>query len=154
MSDINLDWDGNDPEQLADDLEALDAALKRNIEEAMETWALMVESSAKELAPVDEGRLRSSINSQARRVSEAMFEAHIGTNLSYAPYVEEGRGSITASGDGVLHFFVDGEEVFAKSVGPAPAQPFLAPAVEMHISDARDLLEEAVNDAAAEVRST
>lgn len=154
MSDINLDWDGNDPEQLADDLDALDAAVKRNIEEAMETWALMVEATAKELAPVDDGRLRSAINSQVRRVSEAVFEAHIGSNLHYSPYVEEGRGPITASGDGVLHFTIDGEEVFVKSVGAAEAQPFLAPSTEAHLSDARDLLEEAVNDAADEVRAS
>lgn len=154
MADIELRWGGTDPEDLADDLDALDAAVKEHVLEAVETWALMVESTAKELAPVDTGQLRASINSEARRVGENLLKAFIGSNVPHAPYIEEGRGPITASGDGVLHFTIDGEEIFAKSVSAAEAQPFLEPAVTAHLSDLRDLLDEALTDAVAEVRAS
>lgn len=48
----------------------------------------------------------------------------IGTDLFYAQYVNDGRGSISA-GDKVLHFFIDGEEVFVRSVGPSASRPYL-----------------------------
>lgn len=154
MSDIELNWDGgNDPEALRDDLEAFADAVNRHLYEAVETWVLMVEATAKQLAPVDSGRLRSSINSDVRQVGQDLIRGFIGTNVSYAPYIEEGRGRIEASGDGALHFFVDGEEVFAQSVGPAEAQPFLEPAIQQHISDLRELFDEALANAAAEVRA-
>lgn len=50
--------------------------------------------------------------------------ARVGTDLFYAEYVNDGRGSVTAQ-DGVLHFFNDGEEVFVKSVGPAAPRPYI-----------------------------
>ncbi|MBO7210084.1 MAG: hypothetical protein J6V44_03605 [Methanobrevibacter sp.] len=49
--------------------------------------------------------------------------AHVGTDLFYAEYVHDGRGSVSA-GEGVLHFFNDGEEVFVKSVGPSSPRPY------------------------------
>lgn len=152
MSDIELDWDGDDPEELRDDLDTLADAVNEKLYEAVETWSLLVESTAKQLAPVDTGRLRSSINSEARRIGKDIVKGFIGSNLDYAPIIEEGRGSIEASGDSPLRFVIDGEVIYRWSVGPAEAQPFLENAMMAHIQDLRDLCKEAINDAVAEVR--
>lgn len=66
------------------------------------------------------GNLASSITIENNGNS-----AMVGTDLYYASYVEEGRGSITATGK-ALHFYLDGAEVFVKSVGPASPRPFVA----------------------------
>ena len=66
------------------------------------------------------GRLAGSITIENNGNS-----AMVGTDLYYASYVEEGRGSITASGK-ALHFYLDGAEVFVKSVGPAAPRPYVS----------------------------
>ncbi|PAV08103.1 HK97 gp10 family phage protein [Methanosphaera cuniculi] len=72
------------------------------------------------------GNLLNSIHQQKGGDS-----VHIGTNVFYAKYVEEGRGPIVARGK-ALHFFTkSGNEVFAKRVGPARAKPYLAPSGEI-----------------------
>ncbi len=65
------------------------------------------------------GNLAGSIS-----IESSGNSALVGTDLYYASYVEEGRGSITATGK-ALHFFLDGEEVFVKSVGPASPRPYV-----------------------------
>lgn len=65
------------------------------------------------------GTLASSISIEGGGNS-----ARIGTDLEYASYVNDGRGSITAVGK-ALHFYVGGEEVFVKSVGPAAPRPYV-----------------------------
>lgn len=64
------------------------------------------------------GRLAGSITTES-----SGSHARVGTDLFYAEYVHDGRGSVSA-GSGVLHFFDDGEEVFVKSVGPSSPRPY------------------------------
>lgn len=66
--------------------------------------ALQVDRAAKQLCPVDTGRLRSSITNQLGADAEGLV-AVVGTNVEYAPYVELGTRN-------------------------APAQAFLLPALE------------------------
>lgn len=65
--------------------------------------SIRVESAAKRLAPVDTGRLRSSITHELATDTQGLH-GRIGTNVEYAPYVEFGTGR-------------------------TPAQPFLRPAL-------------------------
>jgi HK97 gp10 family phage protein len=51
--------------------------------------AVRVETAAKRLAPVDTGRLRSSITRELSRDGQGLV-AVIGTNVHYAPHVEFG----------------------------------------------------------------
>ena len=60
--------------------------IDREIKTALTKSGLVVEGRAKELAPVDTGKLRQSITTQIRPDS-----ALIGTNLQYAPTMEFGR---------------------------------------------------------------
>ena len=66
--------------------------------------ALQVDRAAKQLCPVDTGRLRSSITNEIGQDGQGLV-ATIGTNVEYAPYVELGTSN-------------------------APAQAFLLPALE------------------------
>jgi len=51
--------------------------------------AITVQRNAKKLAPVDTGRLRSSIETDVDKSTLPLF-ATIGTNVKYAPYMEYG----------------------------------------------------------------
>lgn len=147
--DMEFGWQGGqDPATLTSQLEAFDAALDRRLFEAMEELGLRIEASARRKVPVDNGRLRGSLSNKVQREGASTIALYVGTNVQYAEAVEYGRGPISASGDGVLHFTIDGEEIFVKSVGPAPAQPYLRPAITQHRSTAEDLIQEAVEDAA------
>lgn len=72
--------------------------------------ALKVERRAKQLCPVDTGRLRASISHSIGRDSTSLF-ADVGTDVFYAPFVELGTFR-------------------------AGAQPFLIPALDAARDDA------------------
>lgn len=59
-------------------------ATQKQIEAVLEAWGLQGESFAKEETPVDTSRLKNSIT----HTVDGNF-AVIGTNVEYAPYVEE-----------------------------------------------------------------
>ena len=62
----------------------------------LEALGIQVEAYAKMLTPVgDTGRLRSSITHAVKG-----DEVYIGTNVSYAPYVELGTGIYASDGKG------------------------------------------------------
>lgn len=67
------------------------AALEMN--RAVETTLWQIEADAKRGAPVDTGRLRSSITHQVRWMP-GLVEGVVGTNVSYAPYMEFGTGRV------------------------------------------------------------
>lgn len=57
--------------------------------------ALQVDNAAKQLCPVDTGRLRSSITNELGQDGEGLV-ATIGTNVEYAVYVELGTRNMAA----------------------------------------------------------
>lgn len=63
--------------------EAIPAAIAR----ALEKCGLVAEGYAKAACPVDTGRLRNSITYEVR---PGEGEVYVGTNVEYAPYVEDG----------------------------------------------------------------
>lgn len=81
------------------------------IAKALEAIGLQAEGYAKLLAPVDTGRLRNSISHEV--VQDTVY---IGTNVEYAAYQEFGTSRMKA-------------------------QPYLAPAVENHLSEYSALTE-------------
>jgi len=60
--------------------------------------AIAVQSGAKKLSPVDTGRLRSSITYDIDPAAMPLW-AKVGTNVSYAPFMEYGTG-LLADGEG------------------------------------------------------
>lgn len=57
--------------------------------------AVQVDRQAKQLCPVDTGRLRSSITNELGRDAEGLY-ALIGSNVEYAVYVELGTSLAAA----------------------------------------------------------
>ena len=62
---------------------------------ALERCGSQAEGYAKDLVPVDTGRLRNSIS---HKVDDGEPAVYIGSNTSYAPYVELGTGKYTDGG--------------------------------------------------------
>lgn len=81
---------------------------------ALERVGTEAEGYAKDLCPVDTGRLRNSITHQVDTGGDAVY---IGTNVEYGPYVELGTYR-------------------------QAAQPFLKPAVTGHLQTYRNIVED------------
>lgn len=62
------------------------------IAQALLRGALRVEGDAKRNAPVRTGRLRASITHSALEVQGDLLQIRVGTNVTYAPFVEFGTG--------------------------------------------------------------
>lgn len=91
--------------------------------------ALLIESDAKQLCPVDTGRLRSSI---AADISSDGLSATIGTDVEYAAAIEFGTvaHTIRPVNGKALHF---NGKFFAVVHHPGTkARPFLYPAIEQN----------------------
>ena len=90
---------------------------------ALERIGGKAESYAKKLCPVDTGRLRNSITHQQFDDNTEV----IGSNVSYAPFVELPHHS--ASGN------------------PIPGKPFLRPAAEGHTAEYKNIIESIMKNA-------
>lgn len=75
---------------LEDNTQEVLSALPRAAAAALEAIGLQAEGYAKKLCPVDTGRLRNSITHTVEFDGLDVY-AVIGTNVEYAPYVEEGH---------------------------------------------------------------
>lgn len=94
-----------------------DKALQKLAEKSdviLEAWGFLGERYAKELCPVDTGRLKNSITHAQDGNSEL-----IGTNVEYAVPVETG------------HIMPNGKFVKPK--------PFIQPAIENHVNEYREI---------------
>lgn len=96
-----------------DNTDEVAAALEQAYDRALEKIGLTAEKYARNLCPVDTGRLRNSIT---HTVDSGGKAAYIGTNVEYAPYVEMGTSRMKA-------------------------QPFLRPAAHDHGAEYGKILE-------------
>jgi hypothetical protein len=108
---------------------------------------LAVEARAVELCPVDEDRLRGSIDHEVGRDAEGLY-GRVGTNVDYALDVERGTGLFEETVEGIapsrskghritptskqaLAFTAaGGQKVVVRSIRGMHAQPFLRPALD------------------------
>lgn len=92
-----------------------------------------VVNRAKILCPVDTGRLRASIQGEARRTWTLRPQFTVFSNVEYAPFVNDGTRPhvIRPKNKQVLRFTVGNQVVFAKVVNHpgTRARPFLDRAV-------------------------
>lgn len=70
-------------------IDGLDDAITQEVGEEVYKKGLEIESEAKWLAPVDTGRLRGSINTEAKGKGKKV-EVEVGTDVEYAVSVEFG----------------------------------------------------------------
>lgn len=113
-------------------------AMKDAVLRALERCGSQAEGYAKDLAPVDTGRLRNSISHQ---VDDSENAVYIGTNVSYAPYVELATGIYADGGRPTPWVYQDDNGNWHWTRGN-PAQPFLAPAVKDHQQTYRNIIED------------
>ena len=104
-------------------------AVTEAIVRAFEICGGKAETYAKQLCPVDTGRLRNSITHK----QEGTDTEVIGTNVEYAPYVEFGHHQEPGR-----YVPAIGKRLVASYV---PGKPYLAPALENHISEYREVFE-------------
>jgi HK97 gp10 family phage protein len=109
-----------------------------NIEGALGTCCAIVERSAKQKAPKDNGELRRSISSKVEGTQGIVF-----TPLEYAPYVEYGTGLFAESGGrmDVPWHYQDDEGEWHSTSGQKP-QPFMRPALNENIKTIQQILKE------------
>ena len=105
---------------------------------ALERCGEQAEGYAKDLAPVDTGNLRNSIS---HTVDEDEPAVYIGSNTSYAPYVELATGIYAEGGRPTPWVYQDDNGNWHWTAGN-PAQPFLAPAVKEHTQTYRNIIED------------
>lgn len=109
------------------------ASLQRTITNAsraeLRTASRQVVNRAKVLAPVDTGRLRSSIRADPPRVFSLRGSVKVGSDVEYAGFVNDGTAPhvIRPRTKQVLRFRVGGRIVYAKVVNHpgTRANPFL-----------------------------
>ena len=105
---------------------------------ALERCGSQAEGYAKDLAPVDTGNLRNSIS---HKVDDGEPAVYIGSNTSYAPYVELATGIYAEGGRPTPWVYQDANGNWHWTRGN-PAQPFLAPAVKDHQQTYRNIIED------------
>jgi len=104
---------------------------REKIAEELEKKAIKVVREAKNQAPVNTGRLRSSITYEMIDSSTGLPKAVIGTNVKYAPFIEFGTEAHTITPDTAEALFWEGADHPVKKVdhpGTDP-QPFLRKAL-------------------------
>ena len=123
-------------------------AVKRELERAairgLTKAAMLVESQAVLLVPVNTGGLRGSIG---YKVNDSELVAYIGTNCEYAIYVEFGTGEFAEKGNGRKGGWVyktpNGEVHFTYGM---PPQPYLRPAFMKNQKAIRDILADCLRE--------
>ena len=110
---------------------------------ALERCGEQAEGYAKDLAPVDTGNLRNSIS---HTVDEDEPAVYIGSNTSYAPYVELATGIYAEGGRPTPWVYQDANGNWHWTAGN-PAQPFLAPAVKDHQTTYPTIIEDELKTA-------
>jgi HK97 gp10 family phage protein len=110
-------------------LHALTAfARKQTAERALLAGGLPIQNAAKGKAPKLTNTLGRSIHMETIEKPGTLAAIKIGTKEKYAATHEFG-GIISARNATFLHFVIQGEEIFVKSVH-MPARPYLRPAMD------------------------
>ena len=118
-------------------------ANEAEIEKALGKACALVERSAKEKAPKDNGELRRSITSKVENNEGIVF-----TPLKYAPYVEYGTGLFAEEGGrkDVPWCYQDDEGEWHSTSGMKP-HPYMRPALEENREEILSILKESlIND--------
>lgn len=153
-------FEGFTPEELLEAFEALPRALNRRLEEAGEDIGVRIASSARQNAPVDRGRLRSSISHIVESVGTTLVNIRVGSNVDQAAPQEFGTDPghfppISALRGWARRVLGDESAAYpiARSIAETglDAQPFLGPALEENIDWVMDRINRAVTDAFEDV---
>lgn len=107
----------------------IESDVTKAINRALEICGGKAETYAKKLCPVDTGNLRNSITHQREGDDTEL----IGTSVEYAPYVEIGHHQEPGR-----YVPAIGKRLVASYV---PGKPYMAPALESHVSEYKEVFE-------------
>jgi len=85
-----IEWQGMSPADVAASLRELSGALKSELEGAAKDIGQRIRGAAADNAPVDTGRLASSLEAVVENVSSTLVQIRVGSNLDYAKAHEFG----------------------------------------------------------------
>jgi len=111
-------------EQAFRNIEKYKSSVTDRLEKDVNIALINVQTDAKRNAPVDTGRLRSSIH-----LTQAGLEGTVHTNVSYAPFMEFGTGSKVDIPEGQEQYAAQFKGEGGRTVSMSP-KPFLFPAWE------------------------
>lgn len=124
----------------------LEASVEEVLDGAIEGAGRAMEAAirqARELAPVDTGRLRGSIGPMSAGTEPGQISMEWGSNVEYAPYVELGTGE--AGEDTPVAGKYPGEVAYSREwTHGMPARPFLYPSVLLAQKVLPDLVRECI----------
>lgn len=84
----------------------------------------LADATPKVLGKLARSTVFQIIGGPMNQVLEIRQAARSALGVFYGFIVREGRGPVFAKNVKFLHFFIEGQEFFRKSVGPAPANPY------------------------------
>lgn len=139
--------DASEVHELADDMRRNTSLLPGRAQLAVEKTGYVMLTIAQQLVPVDTAFLLNSIDLDFGELSLTL-----GPTADYGDVIERGVPHpfvIRAKDGGVLHFVIDGHDVFATQVThpPIPPRPYLGPAFDRGLPQ----LEDALGDLGAQV---
>jgi len=152
----SFEFDGWTPDELLDAFEQLPAALRNELNSAADDIGVRIASAARENAPVDRGRLRSSISHVVESVGNTLVKIRVGSNVDQAAPQEFGTDPghfppISALRGWARRVLGDESAAYpiARSIAETglDAQPFLEPALRENIDWAMDRINDAVTAA-------
>lgn len=123
------------------------AEMLSSAKSGLEAACLVVEDTAKEDCPHDDGLLRQSITSSVEE-ENGEFVGYVGTNLEYAPYVHQGTGIYAVEGNGrkeVPWHYKDKKGQWHTTKGIKPT-PFIYNAMEKNRSKIVEKIREAMSE--------
>ena len=153
---MTIDWDGDDPADLAERFDALPSALESELEQAAVDIGERIRSAAAQNAPVDTGQLASSIEAVVESVSATLVEIRVGTNRQGAAAQEFGTDPghfppPDALRDWARRVLGDASAAFpvARSIAETGLEerPYLRPALQESLEWTVDRINRAVTDA-------
>lgn len=107
----------------------------------MNKATIKVQSQAKELAPVDTGRLKGSIHTKVKKDGKNII-GKVYTNVKYAPFVEFGTG---IKGNGSYPYKIkDLNLEYKEDWQGMRAQPYMYPALKRNKKYIRELFKNGV----------
>jgi hypothetical protein len=128
--------------------------VRRELTVAVNRTGLQGVARAQSLAAVKTGHMRRSIALKSAAPTGSAITASYGPNawnngFPYPVAVEKGRRGFSARRGRYLRFVINGRVIFARSVGPARAQPFMRPSAQ----HARAILPREMRAAVARIRA-
>lgn len=157
--DIASDFDGVDPDDIADMFRDFSDALNDELESAAVDIGARIEGAAKrniqQEGAVDHGQLLNSIEFQTQQIGEKVIRVMVGTNVQHGAVVEKGADPFFPPPDALEGWAgrVLGDEdlafVVARSISETgfDPRPYLEPAFEENEDWAIERVQEAIMNA-------